>query len=473
MPYQEDEDDRFNFEWSGVYHPSFRYGRHELNALMNSQATTSSIPTPGTFHIRSPDWDDELLRIFMELFEYFSSQGILWECFGLSLHAAYDDQSWRYVRPFLAAANARSIFRRLRLEIHLIFGPDDPPDPNRAFLLAGVDLNQNLESIDLRLRGSRESFFRVTKGDFQTLSRLLQTTQRLRSVSFSGMAEFDHNLFCEGLADNCSVQEFAFDFFGCDISDESTATLIAALSQKQQQQLQSLTLIPSHYSSEWTSKALRDLLVSSTSLQYLELSHMKHGPLRLDPELLLQGIERNQSLRYLKTSTVFREDLDLTRLFRSLKYRSPLEQLDITDPISDDDLKRLSTLDQLNRPISLTLPYDEIKEHTAAIERMLICHSEIRLRPCYKRNDEGLISLGLSRRSVDLLVSLLSSDLWLSQSLKHVWDFNWYGRYLLDRPAQIPLGLWPLVLEKIEREHSIVFEILKGPAFVARNAQCR
>lgn len=461
MLQRQNTDITLDFEWSGAYHPNFRYGRGELNALKSL-----AIPKPGKFCIRSPDWDDDLLRIFMEMFEYFSDENIIWAEFGLCLHGAYDTTSWRYIRPFLAAANARSVFRRLRLEIHLLFGPDEPPDPERAFLLPGIDLNNYLESIELHLRGSRECSFQVTDGDFQTLNRLLQTTQSLRELSLSGMATFEQTLFCGGLAKNRCVHKINLDFSGCDISDEEVATVITGLSSHKQ--LQSLTLIPSFQSSQLTSEALERLLVYASSLHYLELSHIDCGTLRLEPELLLRGIERNRSLKWLRTSNVFKENLDLTRILRSLKS-SHLHHFDVADPVSGRDLENLSNMKQLHRPIVLTLPYDEIKDRAAAIERMLHSHPEIRLRPCYKRNDEWLPNFGLSRRSFDLLVSLLSSDLWLSQSLKHIWDFNWHGRYLLDRPVEIPPGLWSLILENAKQEPSVIYEFLKGPAFVARN----
>jgi hypothetical protein len=462
MSQQHNKETSFDFEWSGAYHPNFRYGRNELYALKSLH-----IPKPGKFRIRSPDWDDELLRIFMELFEYFSDEHIIWDEFELCLHGAYDTQSWRYTRPFLATANARSIFKRLRLEIHLLFGPDDPPDQESSFLLSGIELNKHLESIDLHLRGSRECLFHVTAGDFRALNRLLQTTQCLRELSFSGMATFDQALFCEGLAENRSVQKAKFDFFGCEISDESIATVIKAVAKHRQ--LQSLTLIPSFHSSELTSEALKLLLVTSTSLTSLEMSHIKFGRLRLDPELLLQGMERNRSLLFLQTSNVFREDLDLARIFRALKL-CPIQHLDVADPVSSHDLEILSSMEQLDRPIVLELPYDEIKENTTVVERMLSSHPEIRLRLCYKQSHEGLTSVGLSRCTFDLLISLLSSETWLSPSLKHIWNFNWYGRYLLDRPSEVPLGLWPLILEKAKQEQSVIYEFLKGPAFVARNS---
>jgi len=59
---------------------------------------------------------------------------------------------------------------------------------------------------------------------------------------------------------------------------------------------------------------------------------------------------------------------------------------------------------------------------------------------------------------------------------KNISFWNQYGRSLLDAPG-VPLGLWPLVLEKAVSEAfnhwqepmiSVVYEFLKGPAFAAR-----
>ena len=57
----------------------------------------------------------------------------------------------------------------------------------------------------------------------------------------------------------------------------------------------------------------------------------------------------------------------------------------------------------------------------------------------------------------------------------HLVNLNWHGRYLLDRP-KVPLSIWPLVLEGVNfggyttDESSIIYELLKGPAWGGRTA---
>ena len=56
------------------------------------------------------------------------------------------------------------------------------------------------------------------------------------------------------------------------------------------------------------------------------------------------------------------------------------------------------------------------------------------------------------------------------RKLQHIWKMNFFGRYLLQNPLP-SLSIWSLVLEKANREPSVLYEFLKGPAFAGRDGE--
>ena len=63
------------------------------------------------------------------------------------------------------------------------------------------------------------------------------------------------------------------------------------------------------------------------------------------------------------------------------------------------------------------------------------------------------------------------------RELTHALFRNWHGRYLLDRP-NVPLSIWPLVLEKVndnkamdeDEQANVIYELLNGPAGFGRTS---
>jgi hypothetical protein len=64
-----------------------------------------------------------------------------------------------------------------------------------------------------------------------------------------------------------------------------------------------------------------------------------------------------------------------------------------------------------------------------------------------------------------LNLQITSEDVEQPLSFQHACDLNWYGRCLLYQPEKTPLALWSKVLERSNTKPSVIFELLKGPAF--------
>ena len=505
---------RFDFSWSEAFHPNFRFGHPELSEARN----VSIDPLHqyyGSFRIRNHTWGAALYEIFLDLFENYASKNIVWEEFHLFLMSTYDSKSWKYVPLLLRRASSLGIYRKLRVEMQLLFGQQNPPDTTKEFLLDGIHLNENLQVIELtsiqtRPQGSSEIVgehqFRMTWGDCATLNRMLETTVCLKELSLNGIGmlqplveigedgeqeqAWSHPL-CEGLAKNTSLEKVEIDFEGCPMTDESLAPLVKSISQIPT--LESLTLSLPCQTGQLASTEIQDLLFSSHRLTNLELN----GPvsvssnnlegydsekdnqdssegIQLDENRILRGIKSSQSLKSLKLQRVMNSDWCLSRLFEAIRSCPSLRRLEVQGRTAImKGLEVLVSMQRFDRPLQLILPVDSyLKEYANAMEIIqgfLSKHPEMRLkRPsilskCTRNNRvHPRVAGGGSERFLDMM----EDTLFLSKSFKHLWDFNWHGRYLLNR-QDVPLGLWPRVLERATLNPSVMYEFLKSPAMVS------
>mmetsp|Transcript_16765 Transcript_16765/g.40869 ORF Transcript_16765/g.40869 Transcript_16765/m.40869 type:complete len:157 (+) Transcript_16765:326-796(+) len=147
----------------------------------------------------------------------------------------------------------------------------------------------------------------------------------------------------------------------------------------------------------------------------------------------------------------------LSKFFSAIRSNgsSSLEGLELLrTKITQQDLEHVATtMPRLNKPIRLSLDRRILLDHTAAFRRALEAHPEIR-RP-WPRNVVAGTEEGFK--------------------LKHVWELNWYGRSLLQQQVDddsdsskkkdVPLSIWPTVLEKANDNPDVLFTFLKGPAF--------
>lgn len=516
---QREQPVRFDFAWSDAYHPTYRFGRSELSEARNISINPKQYP--GSFRIRNHTWDAALYEIFLSLFDHFASKNIIWEELHLFLMSTYDTKSWTFIRPLLRRASSLGIYRKLRVEMQLLFGPQNPPDASSEFLLEGIHLNENLRAIELTSNqtSSSDSFeiigahqFQMTEGDCTTLNRLLETTECLRELSLNGIGmlqsvihpdeeeeggeeqhAWDH-LLCQGFAKNTSLRKIVLDFVGCPMTDGSLARLVKSISQIPT--LESLTLCLPCQTGPLTSSAMQDLLASCQNLTNLELSgpvsfsssnledydvqketrENNTGGMQFDAEMILHGIQSTRSLKSLKLQRVMNTDWSLLHIFEAIRNCPSFRHLEVQDrPIAMQGLEEVVSMKPFDRPLQFTFPVDKyLKEHANAVEVIqgFLCkHPEIRLqRPCIvskrARNKRFVHSHFTGGGASERFMNMMEDSLFVSKSFKHQWDFNWHGRYLMHR-QDVPLGLWSQVLERATRNPSLIYEFLQSPALVS------
>ncbi|CAJ1959116.1 unnamed protein product [Cylindrotheca closterium] len=507
---------RFNFAWSHGYHPNYRFGRAELSDARHILIEPPNYP--GSFRIRNQIWDAALFDVFVNLFDHFASENIIWEEFDFFFMSTYDKKSWKFIRPLLQRASSLGIYKKLRVEMQLLFGPENPPDTTKEFLLEGIDRNENLQAIELisvhtkssdpLVRG--EHPFQMSKGDCIALNRLSEATDSLKELSLNGIGMLQtmgasdgegeqeriwYHPLCEGLAKNSSLETIKLDFVGCRMTDMSLAQLVMSISNIPT--LKSLTLNFPCQAGPLTSAALQDLLLKCHSLTDLVLngpisvSSSNHeevetekesvngnaGPLQLDASQILHGIQESRSLKSLKLQRIMNADWSLSRIFEAIWSCQTLCQIEVDDNVEImQDLEALISMERFDRHMRLILPVDqylqdyESENAVEVLQGFLFKHPEMRLKPpsvlSKRARNKRTTSNNPSGFFSQRFMALMEESMFLSKSLKHICDFNWHGRYLMHTPA-VPLGLWPRVMERATTNPSVLYELLKSPALVS------
>lgn len=427
-----------DFSWNGI-----DFGDSVDDILALKQA---NLKTPGTFTIRNHRCDGYLLRVLIDVFRYFSKNQILWEAFELDDMDSFemdDDAECQYfIRPLVLTANTMSIFKRIKVTAFT----NGPEEPVGELILAGVTQNTQLQSLDV--------LYGINQGDFDPLIRLLQTTSTLKELTI-GMKLDSSELprFSDALAANNTLEKLELWLGGSHISDEGFSRLVRVLANHPKLAL--LSINASECFGPFTSLALRNLLSVSSTLTCLRLQYFDevgHESDKISVDHIVEGLKRNSSLRRLDLSNAIDGNMILSRIFPNLKACPNLQVLTLDSNITQADLEHVVRMERLDRPIFLNLDGTVINSLPATVEALLRSHPEIRLHNMLLHEYEAQ-----------------------SEAFQHVYDMNWHGRYLLHRPA-VPLGLWPLVLQKArthmafpDAEPSVIFELLKGPALAKRD----
>eukprot|EP00980_Cylindrotheca_fusiformis_P007755 scaffold1648_cov115-Cylindrotheca_fusiformis.AAC.10 len=331
-------------------------------------------------------------------------------------------------------------------------GIDDSPE---EFVLSGIDLNQRLMILDIDVCVGA-----ISVGDFHALNRLLQSSECLKELRFSGMTNINDELLCEGLAANTTLERLSFDCTSCEASDRSTANIFSTLARHPC--LQELVVAASVQFGDLSSIAIQTLLASTVTLQRLSLKNANaYG--KLNSEWILEGLRCNTSLRVWETFNALQGNLRLATFLKVLPQCTSLERIVLRETsMTREDLESVQRLDhdhnkelELCRPIELKLARHTINSLSTTVKEIVQCHSKLRLD-----TDEHQFGAGRgssSRRRV----------------LEHLCDLNWHGRYLLEESpttmVSSPPGLWSLILERANAKPSVLYEFLKGPALAARN----
>jgi hypothetical protein len=220
------------------------------------------------------------------------------------------------------------------------------------------------------------------------------------------------------------------------------------------------------------------LLASTTTLQCFELysyndkDDESQNPTpnyvrSLEAENILKGIQQNRSLEHIVIRGIPLRGLSiLPGVFKTLRQHPKLSDVNIEQPTSAEDLQVLAKLPRLSSPakIALHLPgagNDLVAEYQPVFTRVVVNHPEV-------------------------YFDSFNSPIWgfFAGHGAYINKFNGYGgRHLLYQQKvakEIPLGLWPLLLQHIimtetrygsptaNEKIGMMFEVLKGPALAKR-----
>eukprot|EP00980_Cylindrotheca_fusiformis_P008139 scaffold1727_cov133-Cylindrotheca_fusiformis.AAC.42 len=443
----------YNFLWDG----SDWDADGTIEAVQAIQEIRQQQPPFGEFQLLNPPFSDLLLRALLDAFRHCYEQEIVWDTFVLRIIDPEDDGNNRgnakfhFVRPLLCAIHTMSLVRRLELHVDATV---TPIQQNCEFLLAGCTLNRRLEGLQIY---STSDGGRITMGDYQALGELLRTAPRLRQLTLDGVTNLEETLLCGGLQENKTLQGLNLSFIQCDVPDASLANIVSSLAHNPE--LQSLVLLSSGQFGPLASLALQDLLVNCSALKTLaikgyEFFEFDTSEGKLDADALLQGISQCKSLRAVLVADALETDQLFAKFFCLLRTATTsIQKLHLWEfDIAEQDFETVTkNPNRLSRPVVLGLGFSVMKRLTNSIVRLLAAHPELRLE-----HSGAVIGDNEDRDQQNL-----------ERLFLHSCEMNWYGRYLLDRP-KFPLSMWPVVLEKANAKPSVIFDFLKGPAFVAR-----
>ena len=385
---------------------------------------------PGTIDLSSAlgKWNHSILGALVDVFYYFSEEEIVWECLKLS----FDESDRNLTRPLLHLANHLNLFKKLDLQ--LCSDPEDSVD-----LFPGITLNNCLEAI--KLNGSS-----ISSHDLEVLNRLLQSTTSLKELGMNCKGTVDYQLLSQGFIENKTLRKIFFEFDFREIEDEEIANIITIVTPHPLIQ----TLVIDWYDQfgRLSSLALQQLLASTSSLCTLKISKYRmayHEDMNLGH--ILQGLKANKSVKCLKLWDEFSDNfMVLSRFFDVLQASSNLEDLSLNcAEIDAEDLEKVIEMDRLPKRIRLRLSDYCFDDDVSQPMKKLLLH----------RHPEIVFDAGHRYHFNDGKDGL------------HIFNMNLHGRYLLDRD-DVPLSLWPLVLEKANQNASVIYEFLKGPSFAGR-----
>lgn len=434
------------FATSSFYWDDETYDVSDIRSLKSSFISNN----PTKFALVVGGWTDELVTSLIEAFQDFAEKKIEWGSFCLE-----SDITLRHTRPVLFTANSLSIFRHVEINGYLIEEDFDPPTGLGESLFPGIALNKRLESLHISLPlGANQ----LRDGDKCALNSYLATTQTLENLHFSIIANPDVVGLCHGLSRNRTLKLVSMDVSLSEIDDVSLAQIIGALESIPS--VRSLEIEAHDCFKRHSLLALNRLINSSSTLYHLEITDQAACP---ELSHLLDNLRINHSLKSLFINTCLRDEnkfqdiplerrlhhtMPLTKLFRALSSFPSLEEVSFYDNVySKEDMENVLELKRLEMPLRFELRLRRLSEMRllGALKNILDAHPELimsRPKPWDKK--------------------------FFSEHDLYVLDLNYFGRYLIDRPEVLP-AVWSLVLERANRNPSVIFEFLKGPAFAARH----
>jgi Ran GTPase-activating protein (RanGAP) involved in mRNA processing and transport len=250
------------------------------------------------------------------------------------------------------------------------------------------------------------------------------------------------------LSQNTHIE--TLDMGACYLPDRHVAQVVSALVGHPA--LKSLVLTLNSCRQRGTA-AMADLLRGDRCrLQDLNLSHQKDEYQKVPLESLADALRTNQTLKNLKLSRNRLLCCDIHSLLEALQVNSTLALLDLNNnSISDAGIQ----------DIAKALP------NMPGLKELYLVNNYIQ-----SETTSSLALLHAMRKNQQLQVLEIKQSLSLASCIQYYAALNWGGRQIMTTDKHVPLGLWPVILERAQTTdrgfvHEILFHLLReGPALL-------
>jgi len=137
---------------------------------------------------------------------------------------------------------------------------------------------------------------------------------------------------------------------------------------------------------------------------------------------LLENLSNSQNIRELRISPLL--EVEFSEIMQVVLEKDTLQSFHLNEQmrIDDSDLRAIVQLKRRRNPLTLKLNDKTYQQYPNTMEAILTAHPGIRIQKPFR------------------------IDCWPMKQVAFLRDFNWHGRYLVER-MDMPLSLWPQVLQ--------------------------
>ena len=314
-----------------------------------------------------------------------------------------------------------------------------------ALSMAMQQKHSQLKILRLHTNYSAQQMEKLAEGLKSELASL-----EVLDLNWSTIANEAVRELAAGLHENKSLNHIKF--YECRLGDHQVAQLVDAVAHHPKLTLLDFT---GNRAGPLTSASLSNLLRSSQKIETLNFNYLHCGDCveRLVIDLIASALGNNSSLRILDLTNRAIDDEDTERLCRVLcESNKTLVELRLgMNKITDQGIKVLAKM---------------MPQMSPSLERLSLWGNPF--------TDKGVKVLAESLAKNFTLVELDLTS--LIQEIPYYCGLNRAGRRLMYSTANVPLGLWPLVLERLRyigmphgckaTTYDLMMYMLRGPVLL-------
>jgi Ran GTPase-activating protein (RanGAP) involved in mRNA processing and transport len=301
---------------------------------------------------------------------------------------------------------------------------DDTEVQYKAWVALGMAMQQKhsqLKILRLHINCSARQMEKLAEGLKSELASL-----QVLDLNWSTIADEAIRELAAGLQKNKSLHHVKF--YECRLGDQQVAQLVDSVAHHPKLNLLDFT---GNRAGPLTSASLSNLLRSSQTIETLDFSYLLCGDCveRLQIDLIASALGNNSSLRILDLTNRAIADEDAERLCRVLceSNRTLVELRLGMNKITDQGIQVLANM---------------MPQMSASLERLSLWGNPF--------TDKGVKVLAEGLAKNFTLVELdLTIHYRLTEEIPYYCGVNRAGRRLWYSTASVPLGLWPLILERL------------------------